>query len=829
MCFVYQLGGKLMTSRSLIATAVLLVASQAIAALPSSPSLTVIVPRGVSRGTETTLTFVGARLKDAEEILFYEPGLKVLELKAEANKVTCKVSVAADCPLGEHTAQVRAKSGLSEYRTFFVGPFGAIAEKEPNSDFATPQVIGPVSKSVTIEGVIQNEDVDYFLVEAKKGDRISVEVEGMRFGQTLFDPYVGILDEKRFEIAVADDTPLLRQDAATTVLAPADGKYVIEVRDSAYGGNGNCRYRLHVGSFPRPLAVYPAGGKIGEETEVTFIGDAKGVFSKKVKLPGAVMDDFTLIPEDAAGISPSGIPFRLFEHGNAFEKEPNGSSKEATPATLPLAFNGVIQAPGDYDWFKFAAKKGQVYEVECYGRRIRSALDPVMHIFHPDGKTLAGNDDSRGLDSYMRFTCPADGEYFVRVYDHLLRGGPEFTYRIEFSPITPSLSLGIPRVARYSQSRQQIFVARGNRFATLISAARTNFGGELILDGKDLPAGIKMVAEPMAANMNTMPVVFEATADAPIAGKLVNFTAKLNDPKKNIAGMFKNRADFVIAQPGQSLYAWKDVTQLSFAVVEELPYTLELVQPKVPIVRGGSMNLKIVAKKKEGWDEQITVQFPFRPPGVGATYSVKIPKGKNECLYPINANGNAQLKKWPVYAIGSANVAGTAWVSSQLAHLEVAEPYVGVKLARAAVEVGQETEMIATIEVKREFPGKAKVELLGLPHKVTTTIGEFDKAAKEFIFTVKTDKASPAGAHKNVFAKVTIMDQNEPIIHARLGATELRIDKPLPPKKNAPPKPKPDPAKVAKKAPPKAAPAKRLTRLEKLRLEAKKRREEGSQ
>ncbi|MFK7820719.1 MAG: pre-peptidase C-terminal domain-containing protein [Planctomycetaceae bacterium] len=818
-------GGILLLAIALLAPAM---AQAAVEPVPSSPALTVIVPRGVTRGTETTMTFVGARLKDAEEILFYEPGLKVLELKAENNKVTCKVAVAADCPLGEHTAQVRTRSGISEYRTFFVGPFGAVTEKEPNSDFATPQVLGAVSKNMTVNGVVQNEDVDYYLIEAKKGERISVEVEGMRFGQTLFDPYVGILDMKRFEIAVADDTPLVRQDAATSVIAPADGKYIIEVRDSAYGGNGNCRYRLHVGSFPRPLAVYPPGGKAGEEIEVTYIGDAKGVFTQKIKVPDKPIADYQLFPQDESGIVPSGIPFRIFEHGNVFEKEPNANSKQATPGTLPMAFNGVIQEPGDYDWFKFPAKKGQVYEVECFGRRIRSALDPVMHIFHPNGKTLAGNDDSRGPDSYLRFTCPADGDYFVRVYDHLKRGGPEFTYRIEFSPIKPSLSLGIPRVARYSQSRQQIYVPRGNRFATLISASRANFGGELVLDGKDLPPGIKMIAEPMAANMNTMPVVFEAAADAPIGGKLVNFTAKLNDPKKNISGQFKNRADFVIAQPGQSLYAWKDVSQLAFAVVDDLPFKLEIVQPKVPIVRGGSMNLKIVAHKKEGWDEQIRIQFPFRPPGIGATYQVTMPKGKNEVLYPINANGGAQIKKWPCYCIGYANVGGNAWVASQLAHLEISEPFVNVKLARTAVELGQETEMVATIEVKKEFPGKAKVELLGLPHKVVGETKEIDKAAKEIVFKVKTDKASPAGAHKNVFCRVTLMDQNEPIIHSRLGVTELRIDKPLPPKKNAP-KPKPAPKKVVAKKAPEKKPEKRLTRLEKLRLEAKKRREEGSQ
>lgn len=810
-----------MMTRGFAAAAVLLIASEVLA---SSPQLNVIMPRGVTRGTETVLTFVGARLADAEEILFYEPGVRVLELKAEASKVTAKVVIAPDCPLGEHTAQIRARSGISEYRTFFVGPLGAVAEKEPNSDFAQPQ---PIPLNRTVEGVVQNEDVDYYVIEAKKGQRISIEIEGMRFGQTLFDPYIAILDEKRFELAVADDTPLLRQDAAASMQAPADGRYIIEVRDSAYGGNGNCRYRLHVGTFPRPLAVYPAGGKIGEETEVTFIGDAGGVFSRKIKLPAEAIDDYQLFAEDDGGISPSGNPFRLFEHGNAFEKEPNNSTKEASPAELPLAFNGVIQEPGDVDYFKFTAKKGQVFEVECYGRRIRSALDPVMNLYNAKGGGIAGSDDSRGPDSYVRFTAPADGDYFVRVTDHLKRGGPEFTYRIEFTPVKPSLSLGIPRVARYSQSRQQIYIPRGNRFATLISASRVNFGGELILEGNDLPAGVKMIAQPMAANMNLMPVVFEAAADAPIAGKLIDFRARHADPKQNISGGFRNRADFVISAPGQSLYAWKDVTRLPIAVVDELPFTLEIVQPKVPIVRNGSMSLKVIAHKKEGWDEQITVQFPFRPPGIGATSSVRIPKGKNECLYPLSANNGAQIRKWPVYVLGSANVGGNAWVASQMAQLEISEPFMTLALERAAVEQGQETEVVATIEVKKEFAGKAKVELLGLPHKVSTEVAEIDKGAKEIVFKVKTDKASPAGAHKTVFCRVTVTQNSEAIVHSRLGGTELRIDKPLPPKKNAPPKPKVAPKVVAKKPAATKPVERRLTRLEKLRLEAKNRQEES--
>ena len=192
--------------------------------------------------------------------MFYSPGVEVTSLEPSDKAVKVKVKVAPDCRLGEHVAQVRTATGISEYRTFFVGALPAVAEKEPNSQFDTPQEI---AMNVTVQGVVTSEDVDYFVVDAKKGQRISVEVEGMRLGTTLFDPYIAILDSRRFVLASADDSPLVRQDGVCSVIAPEDGKYIIEARDSAYGGNGASFYRLHIGHFPRPVAVYPPGGKGG--------------------------------------------------------------------------------------------------------------------------------------------------------------------------------------------------------------------------------------------------------------------------------------------------------------------------------------------------------------------------------------------------------------------------------------------------------------------------------------------------------------------------------------------------------------------------------------
>ena len=783
--------------------------------------LTVITPRGIQRGAEHVLTFTGSRLSDAEQILFYEPGIEVLEIipvEKNANSVRAKVRVAADCELGEKTAQVRTKSGLSDYRTLFVGALPAVAEKEPNTEFAQAQL---VEQNVTVEGVIQAEDVDYFAVEAKKGQRLSVEVEGIRFGQTLFDPYIAILNSERFDLAAVDDSPLLRQDAHASIIVPEDGRYIIEVRDSGYGGNGSCRYRLHVGQFPRPKGVFPAGGKAGEEVEFRFIGDATGPFTQTVTLPNDGRSEMTLFAQDDKGISPSGHAIRIQTEANAFEAEPNNNYKQATPVAFPASCNGILETAGDHDYFKFTAKKNQTWEVECYGRRIRSPIDPVLHIFRVrDGRSILSNDDARRPDAYTRFKVPEDGEYAIRVMDHLGRGGSDYVYRVEFSPVKPSLSLGIPRVVRYRQDRQRIFVAKGNRLGTVISASRQNFSGDLTLEDMTLPSGVNVVAGPMKSAVATMPVVFEATADAERSGMLVDFRARLADETKKISGRFKNRADFVIGQPGQSLYVWKDVERLPVVVIDELPFKIEVVQPKVPIVRNGSMQVKVVVTKKEGWDQQITLQFPFRPPGIGATGTVRIPKGKTEALYPINANKNAALGSWPFYVLAYANIGGNAFASSQMATLEITEPFLSIALQRSTVELGNETEIVADVTLLKDLKQPATVQLIGLPHKVTSTPMTITKDTKELVFKVKTETDSPAGKHKNIYCQVVVTENEEPITHARIGLTELRVDKPLPK-----PAAKPAPAEkkaVVKKETPKPAAEKRLSRLEKLRREAKK-------
>src|SRR5581483_5210342 len=117
--------------------------------------------------------------------------------------------------------------------------------------------------------------------------------------------------------------------------------------------------------------------------------------------------------------------------------------------------------------------------------------------------------------------------------------------------------LTIPKVDifGYSQERQAIPVHRGNRYATLLSATRTDFGGDLVFNAEQLPAGIAMQAEGMPAFMSVTPVVFEAKADAPLAGSLARILGRHADPAQKIAGGF-DQSVILVGVPNQGIY-WK--------------------------------------------------------------------------------------------------------------------------------------------------------------------------------------------------------------------------------------------------------------------------------
>ncbi|REJ91124.1 MAG: peptidase, partial [Planctomycetota bacterium] len=769
------------------------------AAQAASPRFTNILPHGGQRGTEVDVVLYGSNLQDAEEVLLYDSGMEVVSLthpedeNQRPSQVLVKFRIAADCPLGAQRMRIRTRTGLSDLQSFRVGALPVVEEAEPNTDFEQPQVI---ANNSTVHGRVDNEDVDYYVVECKAGERLTAEVFGLRLGYSssgnFFDPYVAILNEERFELAASDDTALVWNDAVASIIVPEDGKYYVQIRDASYLGDGRAYYLLSIGQFPRPQGVVPAGGKPGETLTVTFLGDVNGEFQRQVTLPTDVPEEFGLDVTDDFGIAPSPMVFRINDLDNVIEQEPNNAADQPTPGPAPAAFNGVLAEPGDVDYFKFTAAQGQVFELEMYARRIRSALDPVLYICNAQGGRISGNDDSRGPDSYIRFQVPADGEYLLEVRDHLNNGGPEYTYRVEVTPVVPKITAATLDVARYVQP--DIVVPQGGGQGVIVNVARADVGGPVAFKSDDLPAGVSIECPEGWRGGGQMPVVFYATPDAPVAGRYSNITTYLNDPNQpdlSVEGPLTQTL-LKVRGPNNSTVWTEPQTRVAVVVAEKAPFKVWVEPPKVPLVRGGSMNIKVVCERDEGFTAPINLRVLQNPPGCNSSGSVAIAEGQTEALIPFNAAGNAPVQT-TMFAVRAfaAHAGGTVESCTPFVPLTVEEQYVTFTFAQAAVEQAKEAPLLVTVTKRKDFEGEAQVTLLGLPANTTAEPLTMTKDSADLTFLVKAAENAPVSDNQNLFCQVLIPEAGETILH-NLGTGRLRVDPPPPEPVKPAPMPEPE-------------------------------------
>jgi len=789
----------------------------------ASPDLSNTTPRGAQRGAETKVTFFGVRLADAEEIIFHYPGITVKDFTVvDDKKVEATLVVAPDARIGEHHVRVRCKSGMSYARNFWISQFPNVAEVEPNDDFEVPQKI---DLNVTIEAEAKPEETDYYQVSMKKGERLSVEIEGLRINNIrqniAIDPYVSILNKDRFEIASADGSALLKQESVLSVIIPEDGDYIVEVRDSAYQGRG--RYRAHIGTYPRPTAVYPAGGKPGEETEFTLIGDVKGEFKTKAKLPLTTEEGtFGVLGQHEGLYPPSPNLVRVSDFANVLESGENDdlrSPELASVGALPLAFNGILEKEGDIDYFKFTGKKGQNYRFRVYANSIGSPVDPVLNLYDAKFASLGGSDDANGTkDSQVDFKPAEDGDFYVRVTDMLKRGGADFVYRIESEAFSPGIDVTMPEMLRRDlQYRKQFDIPRGGYYSMVVNTTRRNMAGELVFDIPALPPGVTWESGTIPKTVSQFPILLKAAPDAPIGGGMFTMKVKNTDEKAPVEGTFSQALDLVRGPQNGVEYYTRYHEKVPISVVEELPYSITIDQPKSPIVRDGTKKLKIRAHRKDGYDKKITVRLLWKPPGITSPASMTFNEKDTELEYELNANASAEVNTWNLNLVAESDAGkGVMMTASPFVKLSVEEPFVGMKLSMATAKQGEAIDMLAEVENLREFEGQADVQLFAVPAHATVPIMKIDKATADLKLPIQTTDKTPVGQHKNLFCTVTILQNGEPVVHRVGMGGVFRVDPK--PKEPVAAKPVEEKKVVAKNEPaPKA-----LSRLEQLRLEAQK-------
>ena len=425
-------------------------------------------------------------------------------------------------------------------------------------------------------------------------------------------------------------------------------------------------------------------------------------------------------------------------------------------------------------------------------------------------KTVSSGDDARGtMDPFLEFTAKADGKHTVRIYDQLRSGSPSHNYRIEVTTPPPSVGLTLKELRR--DETHVVSVPSGGSIGMVVTALRSAYSGEFRLDLEGLPKGVKATTFPMPAGRNEIPVLLTAEKDAEHDASLFAVTGRGDEKNFHVMGSFSQTHKLVLGQNRRHMWSHK-TDRASMAVTDAAPFTIELLQPETPIVRSGSKNLVVKIVRDEGYEGQVSLRTLYNPPGVSINNSRKIVKGKNEVEIPITANGGAGIGTWPLIMTASyTGKTGTAYISTNPIMLKVEDSLFGYKFTKAAGELDNETSISVSVDIKREFEGDAEVELVGLPKGVTSpkALQKIDPKTESITFPLVIAKDARPGTHKTLICQSRVKVGDEVIVQTT-GGGQIRVDKPIVKKKEAP-KPKAD--ATAKKA---AAP-KVLSRLEQLR------------
>ena len=196
-------------------------------------------------------------------------------------------------------------------------------------------------------------DVDWFAIPLNGGQTYRIEIGA---GAVPMSLEVRLIDGTRQEIARAEGSP-----AIMTVTAPATGRFYAEV--TATGGA--------TGSYD--VRVSPAGATAPVAAPTAPISPPPG-------------DDY------------------------AADASTTGTVGLETPA------NGIIEQPGDVDWFAVDLEAGVAYTFDMEGEPTGqgSLSDPLLALHDAAGAPVARNDDGgTGFNARLTYTPSAAGRYYV--------------------------------------------------------------------------------------------------------------------------------------------------------------------------------------------------------------------------------------------------------------------------------------------------------------------------------------------------------------------------------------------------------------------------------
>jgi len=795
-------------------------------------------PRIGQRGTTVEVTINGWYLRDAQEIVFYRPGIRVVSIEPIGTppekpvphwpNLKCVFEIAPDCPVGEHVFRVRSLTQLSMAATFNVTPFPVIDGPEADKDLGTRDndsiaTAMPVPLNTTIRAELDGRntgDVDVYRVPAVPGGRLTVEVDSVRISDFThghgedsgYDLKLRVVDAAGRQLAADDDNPLHVQDPLVSIRLPeklpplADGSpgtfAFVEVHRSTFSGH-TWPYVVHVGDWRRPLAAYPPGGPAGEAVPIRLLGDPLGEFTETVVIP---KEPGTF---GHAGDCPTPMLMRSSEIPNVLED----AAADTAVAALPAALNGIIAEPGDVDRFRVTVKKGDRYRVRVFAAALGSPLQPRLEITPPavDGQPAPASlvkyssdreeRDTFGISAYNGSVLPeaidpsvvwepkVDGEHVIAMADLRGEGRPTAVYRIEVEPARDAIHLVLPNTLYWWEAPKwaSFGIPRGDRWTVnvnLTPCQGNTFKGETEIVAEGLPPGVKLLPNRVPTGAARWPIQFEAAADAPLTGTVFSLVVKPVDPAVKLVSAMQQNLPFN-NKPGGD--AWKTVRldRFMMAVLEKPPFSVEIDPPAAPIVRGGELAIPLRLVRRDGFDEPVGFQCDWKPAGIGVPPQVVLGPGETQGVLQISAEQSAPLGPQPLVVTACTKDRGEqGWhgdgqirVSSKIVPLVVAESFVEFAAEPESVRRGERKKMTWKVKHKTPFEGSAPVRMVGLPKgvEVREPLPSVTRDTQEIAFDIEGTDDALIGLTKDITCEVTVTQSGQ-AVRQRSGRGFLRVD-----------------------------------------------------
>jgi hypothetical protein len=410
------------------------------------------------------------------------------------------IAAAIDAPLGDRELRIIAPTGVTGPVIVTVGQYPVVIEKEPNN---SPETAQPVQLPACLVGKIDAPgDIDFFRFEAQKGAHLIFDVHAVRLGSPL-EPVLTIYDangrELRHQMENHAGDPMLVFDA------PADGAYLLQVRDLQYRGGGDFAYRIEAGAIPYIESLVPMSGRPGSKMDVTAIGHNLANAGKiTLDLTGATEGPRRIRAVTPAGISNEAI--FLVSHSPHVDRQPAG---DAAVLAVPSEISGVLEHPNDEHTYPFHVAAKQQVTLAVTARRINSPLDALLALKNAAGDVI---EQSNGAgDAEARISRSLEpGDYRVSLRDLTFAGGPSYVYRLSIGAANPAADFSLRflpdavRISRGGQAKMWCEITRANGFKGPV---------KLAVDG--LPTGVSAVGATIDENTSGI-FTIAATADAPV-------------------------------------------------------------------------------------------------------------------------------------------------------------------------------------------------------------------------------------------------------------------------------------------------------------------------